>query len=208
MKNILQDLANLKLGDRKILGDRKNVVVTSNDDEKGCDTPKANRLADVVEISSGSEELPAPTVIPKADRLVQLAKAVPGATDNLALSNIITDFITALQSNTSRILTKEGFAFLDVLYNQLADPSVYILCHRTIQTRSSDKEQVPDLGSQRMRLDAVARLKKEVRQATGNQALATMVADFRAVMNKGRRTITKDGWEFLSGLAERLVELR
>jgi casein kinase 1 len=112
-----------------------------------------------------------------------------------------------LQANSSRTLTKEGFAFLDALYKQLVDPSVFVLPLRTSRSRNSDKEQFPphEVEARHTKLGVVARLRRAVGEAESNKALAQMVADFGAVINRSSgRTVTKDGFGFLEGLAARL----
>jgi casein kinase 1 len=76
-------------------------------------------------------------------------------------------------------------------------------------SRNMDKEQQP-VGAadpRRVKLDVLAALRREVDTASGNRALAKMVADFGAVTNKSSgRTVTKDGFAFLEGLAARLKD--
>lgn len=178
------------------------------------DTSSNNILpppTDVIEISSNSEgSVPPPFVTPKAHKLIKLTKSVSDATDNRALSGVVAEFAAVLQGNKSRTLTREGFAFLDALYRRLADPSVLVQPMRTSRTRSSsDKEQMQELELRQAKLGVVARLRREVGEATGNRALARMVADFGAVTNRSNgRTVTKDGFAFLDGLAARLEVLR
>lgn len=132
------------------------------------------------------------------------------ATNNQALAQVVTDFVIFLQSNRSRTLTKEGFAFLDALYKQLEDPSVFIVPLRTSRTRNaSQQQQEANHVPPRLKLDMLATLKREVTGATGNRALAKMVADFGTVINKSSgRTVTKDGFAFLEGLATRLKKMQ
>jgi hypothetical protein len=140
--------------------------------------------------------------------LIKLTKTVAAATDNAGVSDAVSEFIVVLQSNSSRNLTKEGFGFLDALYKQLADPSVFVLPMRTSRKRGADVEQLRDAAPRPAKLGVVARLKKEVMEATENAVLAKMVSDFGAVTNMGSgRNVTKDGFGFLVGLAARLKEL-
>lgn len=92
--------------------------------------PNPIRVHAVIEISSGSED-EKPHMLgrtPKAYRLDRLAAKLGSATDNARLAAIVLEFIQVLKGyNSSRALTKEGFAFLDALHKQLSDPSVFVL---------------------------------------------------------------------------------
>lgn len=213
VEQILNDLANLKLDDRPVLGDRKNINNVVQQAKVEAKKPAAEVIivsdetdpGDLAKKKQNHLILPAGTRIPKAIQLNKLTATVSEATDNGAIAKVVTDFVALLQSNRSRTLTKEGFAFLDALYKQLADPSVYVVPLRT--SRNADKEQqvlgAPD--PRRVKLDVLAALRREVDTASGNRALAKMVADFGAVTNKSSgRTVTKDGVAFLEGLAARL----
>lgn len=217
VEKILNDLANLKLDDRPVLGERKNInnaiqqakadakkpatdVIVVSDDTSH---PSSAQVAKPVHPPS-----PVKARIPKAAQLNKFTAATTAATDNEALSRVVAEFAEFLKSNRSKTLTKEGFAFLDALYKQLADPSVYIIPLRTSRTRSADKEQQPapePPAPKHVKLDVLAALRREVGGASSNQALAKMVADFGAVINKSSgRTVTKDGFAFLEGLATKL----
>ena len=211
MEQILNDLANLKLDDRPVLGDRKNI----NNAVRQAKTDVKKPGTGVIVITDSTEGGPIPNHppspvagrIPKATQLNKLTAAAKAATDNKALSRVVLDFVTVLQSNRSRTLTKEGFAFLDALYKQLADPSVFVVPLRTSRTRSADKEQqqVQPPEPRHVKLDVLAALRREIGTASGNKTLAKMVAEFGAVTNRSSgRTVTKDGFAFLEGLAARL----
>jgi casein kinase 1 len=211
VEQILNDLANLKLDDRPVFGDRKNI----NNAIQQAKTDAKKPSTEVIVVSDSTDgrkpknHPPSPIVarIPKAAQLNKLTAALKVATDNNTLSQVVSDFVDFLQSNRSRTLTKEGFAFLDVLYKQLADPSVFVVPLRTSRTRSGDKEQQQLLPPEprHAKLDVLAALKREVGTASGNKALGKMVADFGAVTNRSSgRTVTKDGFAFLEGLAARL----
>ena len=214
VEQILNELANLRLDNRPVLGERKNI----NDAIQQAKADTKKPVTDVIVISDDTDVIPAPNPNeprpapaaagrwPKAARLNQLSTAVAAAADNQALSQIVLEFAAFLQSNRSRTLTKEGFAFLDALYKQLADPSVRKVPLRTSRTMRSDKEQhhVPP-APRHVKLDVLAALKREVGTAASKHALAKMVGDFGAVTNKSSgRTVTKDGFAFLEGLAARL----
>ncbi|KAF9013477.1 CK1/CK1 protein kinase [Cyathus striatus] len=199
MAGILNDLTKLNFGERQVLGDRTNV-------EEAVRKAKADALVD----SSGkpsdqkknAPSIPPPFLSPKAYKLEKLAKKTGAATDNTALSECVHEFVDIMKSNSSRTLTKEAFHFLDVIYKQLADPSVFAITTRSINEPAQEKEPT------HIKLGVVARLRKEVNCANSNKVLATMVADFGKVTNRSTgRTVTKDGFAFLDGLSQRLKEL-
>ncbi|KAH7884986.1 kinase-like domain-containing protein [Phlebopus sp. FC_14] len=220
MENVLNGLAKLQLNNRPILADQTNVqgpVAAA-----GATKPEAKKAAEVVEVSSNSStgsgarkakaNLPprTPVRVKKATRLFTLRASVSRATDNASLSGVVAEFTTFLrETGSSKTLTKEGFAFLDALYKQLADPSVFVEPLRTSRTRSANHEKQPQLPQPgHVKLDVAARLRREVSRAPDNKALAQMVADFGSVTNKSSgRTVTRDGFAFLEGLASRLKAL-
>ncbi|KAJ7147493.1 kinase-like domain-containing protein [Mycena crocata] len=202
MERILNDLTNMDLGD-PVLGDRETVAeaVRQAKDAAKDDSSKDNQSIDVIDITSDSEDdtIPPPHLTPKAYKLTKLTKRASEATDNAALSEMVFEFVGILKSFQSRTLTKEGFAFIDTLYKQLADPSVFVLPLRLQQ----DKEPA------HVKLGVVARLRREVLEASSNRMLAKMVEDFGQVTNKSSgRTVTKDGFAFLEGVGERLKLLQ
>ncbi|KAF8158341.1 kinase-like domain-containing protein [Crassisporium funariophilum] len=215
MAGILNDLTNLKLGAQPILGDRTNVqsaMRKAKEDAKINSTQLASKKkTSTIVVSSGSEggeSAPLRFQYPKAIRLAELGKRATGATDNESLAKLVKEFVDVLQMNSSRTLTKEAFNFLDVLYKQLDDPSVFVKPTRTSRQRSFN-EQVPEKEPAHVKLGVVARLRREVTQSQTNKALAAMVADFAKVTNKSTgRTVTKDGFAFLEGLSERLTALK
>lgn len=114
-----------------------------------------------------------------------------------------------LQTHRSRTLTKEAFAFLDALYKQLADPSVYVRPMRTSLPRDSAeaRENAP-VQRRYAKQNNLWLLRRDVARARNNQAIAQMVVEFGATINKSSgRTITKDAFAFLDGLSERLRTL-
>ncbi|GLB38475.1 putative protein kinase [Lyophyllum shimeji] len=211
MESILNGLTNLDLdrtGVRQVLGDRKNV-------EEAVRQARANLKDDstatreVIEISSDSEGCSVDVVlVPKAKRLAKLTARASDATNNAALSSLVREFLEVMKCNSSRALTKDGFAFLDALYKQLEDPSVFVAPMRTSRPRSDiQKAEVKDPSY--VKLGAVARLKREVGTARSNKEMAAMVAEFGKVTNNSTgRTITKDGFAFFEGLADRLMALQ
>lgn len=147
-----------------------------------------------------------PVRVKKATRLEKLRLSVLDATNNVMLSSVIAEFSIFLKETGSKTLTREGFAFLDALYKQLADPSVFA---QPMRTRSSVEEASGGSQPAHVKLGVVARLRREVATAQSNRMLAKLVADFGVVTNKSStRTITKDGFAFLDGLAARLKMLQ
>ncbi|KAJ7134548.1 kinase-like domain-containing protein [Mycena epipterygia] len=213
MERILNDLTNMDLGD-PVLGDRETVdeAVRKAKDAAKDDSAKDDQLREVIDITSDSEDddtIPPPFLTPKAYKLTKLTKRASEASDNAGLSELVFEFVGILKSNSSRTLTKEGFAFIDTLYKQLADPSVFVLPMRTSRQRSADKNLEPAKTPAHVKLGVVARLRREVLGASSNRALAKMVEDFGQVTNKSSgRTVTKDGFAFLEGVGERLKVLQ
>ncbi|KAF4617493.1 hypothetical protein D9613_006073 [Agrocybe pediades] len=216
LEDILKDLTKLRLDTQPILGDRTNVeaAVRQAKADAQLDSDKQRQqqsTGDTIIISSDSEPgNPSPMryQAPKALRLNRLAQRATKATDNITLSAIVKEFVEILQMNSSRTLTKEALAFLDVLYKQLDDPSVFIKPTRTSRQQSFN-EQVQEKEPAYVKLGVVARLRREVGQCRDNKALAALVSDFAKVTNKSTgRTVTKDGFAFLEGLSQRLGVLQ
>ena len=218
MENVLQDLAKLQLNQRPALTDQTNMRTTDTQVAKPNDVEEDGDIVDLTGNSTGGRRTPeqrktilprTPVRIKKSERLWKLRVALPKATDNAALSKIVAEFSTVLrETGTSKTLTIDGFCFLDALYRQLGDPAALVQPMRTSRTRSSNLDQVAETQPAYVKLDLVARLKREVARAPDNKVLAQMVADFGAVTNRSSsRTITKDGFAFLEGLATRLRAL-
>ncbi|KAG0700469.1 kinase-like domain-containing protein [Suillus ampliporus] len=210
MENVLNDLAKLQLNPpRPILGDQTNVPAPAR-------TGDTKKPAEIISVSDSSEDgrlksnahpLPPRTPVrtKKASQLQKLKLSVLDSTDNAALAVAVEEFTKFLQLG-SKTLTKEGFAFLDALYKQLADPSIFVHPLRTLRSANQEDSRVPQPAH--VKLGVVARLRREVGTASSNRVLANLVADFGAVTNKSSgRTITKDGFAFLEGLAARLQAL-
>lgn len=218
MEDVLQDLAKLQLNHRPALADQTNAPTPDtqaakpkgakeegDDDDLNGDSTAGRRTAE----QPKNLRPRAPLRIKKSERLSQLRVAMSKSTDNIALSKIVTEFVTVLkETGTSKTLTIEGFCFLDALYKQLGDPAVVVQPMRTSRTRSTNLDQAAEAQPAYVKLNLIARLKREVARAPDNKALAQMVADFGAVTNRSSsRTITKDGLAFLEGLAARLQAL-
>ena len=226
LEGVLNGLAQMHLGgspgERQILGERPNLAnrdspAPAKDDEKGKGKGKG-KSPDVIDLTSSDEEngnthAPAGVRLTKAAHLAQLARQTAAATDNRALARLVREFVQVMQENRSKMLTKEGFAVLDALHKQLGDPSVFVAPLRTARTRASG----PGVGSQSQnengsaaetrqgKMNKLWRLGVDVRGAGSNAQLAKLVAEFGAVINRSSgRTVTKDGFGFLNGLAARL----
>jgi casein kinase 1 len=138
MADILNDLTKLNLAAKPILGDRTNVqqaVLKAQADAKLDSSEQAAAEGSgvgskrAIVISSGSERsgaVPMRYQQPKAALLNRLSDRASIAPDNATLSQLVKEFKDVLQINSSRTLTREAFYFLDVLYKQLDDPSVFI----------------------------------------------------------------------------------
>ncbi|KAL4070053.1 kinase-like domain-containing protein [Scleroderma yunnanense] len=214
MENVLHDLAKLQLHNRPILADQTNVLPAQiNKQAEGSDK-KAADVVDLCSDTTGGGTAPEPPKnipprtpirVKKATRLEKLRLSVLDATNNGALSTVVAEFSTFLKETGSKTLTREGFAFLDALYKQLADPSVFV---QPMRTRSATEQAFIENQPAHVKLGVVARLRREVGTAQSNRMLAKLVADFGTVTNKSStRTVTKDGFAFLDGLAIRLKAL-
>jgi casein kinase 1 len=134
MAGILNGLTNLNL-EPHVLGDRTNVQNAMRKAKEDIDIGIALRKivgsdgTNAIVLSSGSESndtVPMRFQPPKAVRLGDLSKRASTATDNQTLARLVKEFVEVLRMNSSRTLTKEAFVFLDVLYKQLYNPSVFI----------------------------------------------------------------------------------
>ena len=212
----MDDLANLRLGDRPILGSRdKNVVQRADGHVAKPQKPKmppAPSQDDVVVLSNGSateSQKKGVVRLTKASQLMHLTRLVREATDNVALSRIVREFADLLDSSRSRTLTKEGFTFLDTLYKQLADPSVYVVPMRTSRKQNyAPQENVDEWNSRAARVHKLLLLRRKVTQTKTNKGLAQLVAEFGTCIDKSKnRTITKDSIAFLDQVASALKAL-
>lgn len=131
LSEILNGLTNLRLAPQPILADRTNtqeVPRKASDDVVKQPVGNSGGTEPII-ISSDSEtrdQVPRGFQPSKAHRLIQLADKASNATDNGVLSQNVKEFKEILQMNSSRALTKEAFYFLDVLFKQLDDPSVFV----------------------------------------------------------------------------------
>jgi casein kinase 1 len=131
MAGILNGLTNLNLEPQHILGDRTNVQNAMRKAKEEIDLQKnsGSDRTNVIVVSSGSESndaVPVRFQPPKAVRLGDLSRRASTASDNQTLARLVKEFVEVLRMNSSRTLTKEAFVFLDVLYKQLDNPSVFV----------------------------------------------------------------------------------
>ncbi|KAG9315662.1 kinase-like domain-containing protein [Chiua virens] len=213
MEDLLHDLAKLELNRRPALADQTNAPAPAKVEAKPNDAKEDDSAIDLTLDSTQGRRTPdqpknmaprTPVRIKKSERLYKLRMELVKSTDNAAISKIVTEFSTVLKEiGTSKTLTIEGFCFLDALHKQLNGPTAGLgQPMRTSRTRSSHLDPATESQPANVKLNMVARLKRDVAGATDSKALARMVADFGAVTNRSSsRTITKDGFTFLEGLA-------
>lgn len=206
---ILHDLANLQLGDRRVLGERNADAnkPRGNGHAAGRLPPNVIIISDGDgDENTGPAKPPSGTRMTKAMHLNKIARTVSDSHDNGSLAQVVGEFVDLLHASRSRTLTKEGFAVLDALHKQLADPSVFIQPLRTSRSGGGSAAHAPE--PRYVKMNKLLQLRTGVAQAADNRALARMVAEFGAVINKSNgRTITKDAFGFLENLADRLRTL-
>jgi casein kinase 1 len=219
LTGLLKGLAQLQINTdnigRPVLGDRKNVQ--GGGGNGGDLLLKKPGPADVVVISDDERSPGGHGPVDrydKAARIIKLTQAAGQAADNRVLSHLTEDFVKVLRNSNSRTLTREGFAFLDALHKQLADPSVFIVPLRSSKTRSSrsqrDQESVAAAEeAPRERRSRLNQLRLSLEKAKDNKTVAGLVAEFGALIDRtAGRKLTKDGLAFLEIVAERLLFVR
>jgi casein kinase 1 len=219
---ILRGLAQLNINnretsDRPVLGDRKNVQDNGHRPALLIKKPEAAALIVGLEgalspEAGAGERGPGVHRYNKASRIAKLTQAAGQAADNRVLAQITADFVKVLQNSSSRTLTREGFAFLDALHKQLADPSVFIVPLRTSKTRSSRSQQELEQGRHPVeealqeRRSKLSILRASLAKAEDNKTLAGLVAEFGTLIDKAAgRKLTKDGMAFLECMADKLL---
>jgi casein kinase 1 len=223
MAGLLRDLAQMNINSknsgqgRPVLGDKKNLQ------DQGFQNGRLllkKPDADTIIIISDDEQQwgrggvpgPAEQRVTKAARITKLTQAAGQAVDNRVLAQITAEFVKVLQNSNSRTLTREGFAFLDALHKQLADPSVFIVPLRTSKTRSQRQEPAVDLPAEevaQVRRSRLNILRTSVAKARDNKSLAKLIAEFGTLIDKAAgRKLTKDGLAFLENMADRLLVVR
>ena len=153
LEDILNGLTNLKLEPQQVLGDRTNVqnaMRKAKEDAKVESQKNADgggggtNIIGVTSDSEGNDIVPNRFQPPKAVRLGDLSKRASTASDNQTLARLVKEFVEVLKMNSSRTLTREAFAFLDVLYKQLDDPSVFIQPARSVNFAYYRPNVMPD----------------------------------------------------------------
>ena len=187
MEDILAGLTRLKFDAQPVLGDRTNVEAAAKKAKEYLHKSAERK----VKISKSDDSvLAGRTSKSKGMLLADLSTRASKAGDNGSLAALVKEFNQILQMNSSRTLTKEASRFLDVLYKQLYDPSVFIQPTKVTRTRSFGDGALDAPAN--AKLGVVARLKFDVRKAQDNKALATLVEEFAKVTNRcAGRTITK-----------------
>jgi casein kinase 1 len=225
VQKVLKGLAAMQIDDRLVLGEKKVVQnVQEAVDRARAEIRKPSKDDSEAVIVSGSsaendkvlDRPQDPARLPKAAQLQNLVKDVARTVDNVALSKIVSDYCRILRAHNSRTLTKDGFAVLDALYKQLSDPSVFVAhptplrTSRSRQTSQNDENggsngRTAEVLKYRQKLDKLTELRRSVARAETNRELAKLVKEFGVITNgASARTVTKDGFAFLEGLAERL----
>lgn len=124
----------------------------------------------------------------------------------MALSHAVIEFRRILEDTNSRNLTKEGFAVLDAIYKQLADPSVFIAPLRR-QTRTSANEEAAR-QPRYAKANQLVTLKGDIEQAQSNGELAKSIQAFGKLTDASNgRTLTNAGYAIIDALVTRLKEL-
>ena len=151
MAGILNDLTNLNLGPQHVLGDRTNVQNAMRKAKEDAQIDSQENAGsggtDVIVVSSDSESndaVPVRFQPPKAVRLGDLSRRASTASDNQTLAGLVKEFVEVLRMNSSRTLTREAFVFLDVLYKQLDNPSVFIQPARSVHFVCYVPNAMPD----------------------------------------------------------------
>lgn len=120
---------------RGLKNTRESVRGKSREDAKVDSFEQQKKKASentVIVISSGSEadNLVPMGALPKAARLQMLKTRASSAIDNPSLAGLVKEFVDVMKMNSSRTLTREAFGFLDVLFKQLDDPSIFTIPQR------------------------------------------------------------------------------
>jgi casein kinase 1 len=208
---VLDDLGRLRLEETpQVLGDRKQIANAVQQAREAVNKPSSDDK-DVIIVSSDDED-DSTRPIPKARRIYLLRTKVSAATDNATLSKLVLEFVEVLEGTYSKSLTVEGFAFLDTLYKQLADPSVFVQPMRTSKRSGgsvNDTQEADALAKGRARRGRLVTLKADLGRAETNRALAGLVKAFGTEIDSSKgKTLPKTAFEFLHTLGTRLKELK
>lgn len=158
-----------------------------------------------------------------------LTRRARSSKDNVTLADLLHQFIDtySLTGTRSRIVTRDAFDFLDVVVQQLEDPSG-VLVHGSqpstqssgtfdSQTQSEETSQLESTNSrlrqrvpaQKMETVKALRLRLQSAPSAMTKAqLAKLLAEFcQAVRVTSGKTLTKDGIAFLEAVESRLRQL-
>lgn len=208
---VLDDLGQLRLEETpQVLGDRRQIANAVRQAREA-----ANKLPsddkEVIVISSSDED-DSTKPVPKARRIYLLRTKVSAATDNATLSGLLLEFVEVLEKTYSKSLTVEGFAFLDTLYKQLADPSVFVQPMRTSKRSggsANDSQEADGTAKGRARRGRLVTLKADVERAETNKALAGLVKAFGTEIDSSKgKTLPKTAFEFLHALGTKLKDIK
>jgi len=206
---VLDDLGRLRLEETpQVLGDRKQIANAVQQAREAVNKPSSD---DVIIVSSSDED-DSTRPVPKARRIYLLRTKVSTATDNATLSKLLLEFVEVLEKTYSKSLTVEGFAFLDTLYKQLADPSVFVQPMRTSKRSGgsvNDTQESDALAKGKARRGRLVTLKADLGKAGTNRALAGLVKAFGTEIDSSKgKTLPKTAFEFLHALGTRLEEIK
>ncbi|PCH40288.1 CK1/CK1 protein kinase [Wolfiporia cocos MD-104 SS10] len=200
VEGILHALARLKLDDRPILGQRTNIGSGAKRESSGSEKNNPIIISSDDENSNATHSVAINRHL-KAAMLLKVARKVSGARDNKALAGAVREFIQVLRETHSRTLTREGFSVLDSLNERLADSAVRV---QPLRTRQNEAAQAP-ARDKRLMKDRIWNLRCDVNTAQSNKALGQMVVELGVHINQSSgRTLTKDAYAFLEGLAAKL----
>ena len=213
MAKVLDGLGRLRLEEApQVIGDRTQVVNAVQQAREAVNKPSSDDAdKEVIVISSGDED-DSTKPVPKARRIYLLRTRVSAATDNATLAKLVLEFVEVMEKTYSKSLTVEGFAFLDALYKQLADPEVFVQPIRTSKRggtgSTADSQELDGLAKGRARRGRLATLKADVEKADTNKVLAGLVKGFGVEIDSSKgKTLPKTAFEFLHTLGARLKEI-
>lgn len=128
MAGILNGLTKLDLGSRPVLVNNTKVLGQQQASQKSeSEVKKDTKASGIVEISDTEPVAGLPQfALQKGRQLELLARKVVKSSCNEDLSKDVSEFVRVMQSNSGRTLTRPAFQFLDMLYKQLDDPSVFV----------------------------------------------------------------------------------
>lgn len=185
----------------------ENPSVPSQKEPSAPVPPSKVAPPEVIIISSGDENDSSKRQVgrtQKAAAMKRLTSSVSKAVDNVELGRLVGEFIQVLRSNSSKFMTKEGFAFLDSLESQLVDPDVFVVDSKQQKapaTRSADPLQ--GMRKQASHAETIKFLRQRMtsNQSLGNSQVGALLGAFTKALRKGAaRTVTTDGFAFLVGL--------